>query len=238
MYQDSIDTLNIQNKIRIMNLMRRSQVYNYKILDFMLYYTEMNFENLSYEDILKIVMTNIGAAKMIPYEILFRIRNRFNKENDLRPSLIILTLAVFIRAKLMFTEPLYENAFKRIQDPDFIRALQPREIVMILNYYSKSKYRDQQLFDSLFQELINNIQSVNKIYMKILLLTLADLNYPDKETYAELYKTFNMLMKAEEKSFTEIVPDLEEEEYIQVIPEYIGVKPDLDPLLEKASSDS
>ena len=218
--------------------MRRSQVYNYKILDFMLYYTEMNFENLSYEDLLKIVMTNIGAAKVTPYEILFRIRNRFNKQNDLRPSLIILTLAVFIRAKLMFAEPLYENAFKRIQDPDVIRSLQPREIVMILNYYSKSKYRDQQLFDSLFQELINNIQSVDKIYMKILLLALADLNYQDKETYAELYKTFNMLMKAEDKPFGENIPDLEEEEYMQVIPEYIGTdKPDLaDPLLNNNTS--
>lgn len=218
--------------------MRRSQVYNYKILDFMLYYTEMNFENLSYEDLLKIVMTNIGAAKVTPYEILFRIRNRFNKQNDLRPSLIILTLAVFIRAKLMFAEPLYENAFKRIQDPDVIRSLQPREIVMILNYYSKSKYRDQQLFDALFQELINNIQSVDKIYMKILLLALADLNYQDKETYAELYKTFNMLMKAEEKPFGENIPDLEEEEYMQVIPEYIGTdKPDLaDRLLNNNTS--
>ncbi len=218
--------------------MRRSQVYNYKILDFMLYYTEMNFENLSYEDLLKIVMTNIGAAKVTPYEILFRIRNRFNKQNDLRPSLIILTLAVFIRAKLMFAEPLYENAFKRIQDPDVIRSLQPREIVMILNYYSKSKYRDQQLFDSLFQELINNIQSVDKIYMKILLLALADLNYQDKETYAELYKTFNMLMKAEDKPFGENIPDLEEEEYMQVIPEYIGTdKPDLaGPLLNNNTS--
>lgn len=201
----------------------------------MLYYTEMNLENLTYEDLLKIVMTNIAAAKVMPYEILFRIRNRFNKQNNLRPSLIILTLAVFIRARLMFMEPLFENAFKRIQDPDFISSLRPREIVMILNYYSKSKYRDQQLFDSLFQELINNIQSVDKIYMKILLLALADLNYPDKETYAELYKTFNMLMKAEQKPFSDIIPDLEEEEYIQVIPEYIGEKPELDPLFDNTS---
>ena len=226
LFEDVIDSLNIQNKLAILSLMRNSGIYNHKILDFMLYYTEMNFDNLSYEDLLNIVRTNNGARKISPFEIFFRLRNRFNEQYDeFKSTVIITTLGVFCKARMMYSESLYENAFKCVQKEGFIESLRPLEAVLVLNYYSKTRYRDQQLFDSLFTKVLDNIKGLNKLYMKILLLTLADLNYPNKEVYMKLYQSFTASMIAEEKFDDDSLPEIEEEDYMQVIQDFIGVTP-------------
>ena len=79
MLEDKLDKLSIQNKLNLLTLMRSAKTYNDKILDFMLYYADVNFDMLGYEDTLNIILTVLSAKKVNPFELLYRLRIKFNE---------------------------------------------------------------------------------------------------------------------------------------------------------------
>src|SRR5690349_5055685 len=79
LFEDTIDDFNIQEKIKVINLMKLCKVYNDKLLDSILHFTEINFIHMNYNDLLNILITNHGARRITPFELLYKMRNRFNE---------------------------------------------------------------------------------------------------------------------------------------------------------------
>ena len=103
--EDKLEKTNIQNKINALYLMRASRIYNYRILDYMLSYSELNFDLLTYEDVLYLVIT-VNQARMIsPYELMYKLRNRFYScYTELKPYVVLKTLGLFCKMRLMYME--------------------------------------------------------------------------------------------------------------------------------------
>jgi len=214
-FEEKMDTLNFQQKNNILRLMRQSGVYNYKILDFMLYYVEMNYLQLSYENMLLIIKTNLNARKITPFELIYKLRNKFNQSYmQLEPLVIVSTLMSFSKMRLFFIEPFYENIFSRLNDS--LKKLTIVDCVMILNAYCKIKYRDEIFFEKCLNKIQKNLAPLGRIHTKILILALANINHPNKSIFFELCHHHNILTLIKEIQDDNDVPQFEKD-YLQAI---------------------
>lgn len=222
LFQNSFNDLNIQGKMRIINLMRVCKTYNNKLLDSVLIFAEMNFTNLNYDDLLNIMITNHGARRVTPFEMLYKMRNRFNETfRELKPGTVIKTLGLFCKNRMVYTETFYENIFRILFDDAILKDFTSIDCVLTLNYYSKIKYRDQEFMEKFISKIEGNLKPLNEIQLKILLFSLAELNYKNDKTYTLMYQQFNLLklikeMK-EEKGLTQF-----EQDYFQTIIDIIA----------------
>jgi hypothetical protein len=222
--EDKLEKYNIQNKIHMISLMRYAKTYNDRILDYMLYYAEMNFELLSYEDILNIILTVLSAKKVNPFELMYRLRTRFNATfRELRPFQVLRTLNVYSKIKMHFMEQMYENIFKTLGDEKTVKTMNHIDGVMILNYYSKARYKDDELFERYLKLVLERIKNLNEFQLRILLLTLADLNYPKVEIYWLIYQHFNLIKVIGDIQKEETLTEFENQ-YFKAICDYVESK--------------
>ena len=221
MLEDKLDKLSIQNKLNLLTLMRSAKTYNDKILDFMLYYADVNFDMLGYEDTLNIILTVLSAKKVNPFELLYRLRIKFNESyKELRPFVILRTLSVYTKMRMLFMEQLFENIFKVIGDDKVVKEFNHIDSVLIINYLNKSRYKDSSIFEKYLKKVMDNIKMLNEVHLKTLLLTLADMNYPKIEIYLEIYKHFNLITVIDDIQKEEVLTEFEIK-YFKTICDYI-----------------
>ncbi len=188
-------TLSNRDRKGILSLMRLFRVFNNSILDFSLYYADSNFDKLSYLELLQIVKTSIAAGNIVPYELLYKLRNEFNLiYHKLDPNVLLGTLLAFSKTRLFFAESFYENLFVTLKQDALITKMKARDCVYMLNAYRRTKYRDADLFERSLSNIRSNFKYLNRHQLKLLLLTLADLSYPDNTFFSELYQQFNILV--------------------------------------------
>jgi hypothetical protein len=223
MAEDCLSTMTIQNKMRVVNLMRASKVSNDKILDFMLYYVEMNFPSMRYDDMLSITLACTGAKRITPFEIVYSLKNSFNKiHKELTPTVVLKSLGAFCKLRLMYTETLYENIFRVLGTETVVGGLTSIDCVLIINYYSKVNYRDSELLEKFINKVKGDLSPLNSIHLKILVLSLAELNYSDYSIYGTLFNKFKNLMDVIQALRKEENCDQFEEVYLKAICEYIS----------------
>ena len=110
--EDLVHEYNIQNKMKILNMMRYTRVYNDKLLDYFMFYADANFDLLNYEDLFNIVYVVTIAKRVNPFELIYRLRIKFNQvKDDLRPYTVLKTLAMYVKMKMNFMEQTFENIF-------------------------------------------------------------------------------------------------------------------------------
>lgn len=223
MAENSLDTMTIQNKMKMVNMMRASKVANNRILDFMLYYSEMNFQSMRYDDLLNVLLACMSAKTITPYELAYNLKNSFNKfYKEFTPTTIVKTLGAFCKLRLMYTETMYDNIFRTLQTDIVMKSLTSSDCVLIINYYSKINYRDSELLESFMEKVKEDLSSLNGVHLRILVLSLAELNYSDYSVYGVLFGKF--------KNFFEVIQGIRkeenrpklEEEYLKAVCEYIS----------------
>ena len=223
MFEESMDKYSIQEKMKILILMKSSRVFNDKILDFMLYYAEMNIETLNYDDLLLVFSTNMAAKRFTPFELAYKLRNQFNIiYRNLKPPTILKTFGVLCKIRMTFTETFNENIIKYFEQPGVLKEISSNNAVLVLNYYSKIKYRDNEFFNKYLAIIQKDVDPLNEVSLRILLLTLADLNYQDYEIYYLLFQRFNLLNLINEIQKDDISKS--EQEYLQAVCDYISSK--------------
>ena len=85
----------------IVNLMKYTKVFNDKILDYMLYYVNSNFDKMNIDDIIHILDTVSSNRKITPYELLYKLRNKIqNNQYHYSPIQTLKILNLFTRIKM------------------------------------------------------------------------------------------------------------------------------------------
>jgi hypothetical protein len=219
--EEVFESLNIQNKMMILRIMRVSKVYNPPILDYMLNYCDQNFDLMTYEDLFDVIWTVFQERSINPYEMFYKLRIKFNENyKTLKPFTIIRTLGVYCKLKMNFMEGMYENMFKIIGEEKTLREFNHIDAVLVLNYYGKIRYKDEKLFERYLEKVKANLSKYSENHLKILLLTLADLNYQDKSIYLSIYKHYNLLQLISDIEKEETLTEFEKQ-YFQAVCEYI-----------------
>ena len=216
-----IDKYNIQQMVSVLFFMKNTKVYDDDILDFLLYYVEINFDNLTYQDKLSIINIIHSNRKMIPYELVYRLRNKFNDIHlTLEDIWIIKTLKLFSKLKMTYTEIMFENIFKRMIDPKFLENCFDSDYVWILFAYSKIKFREQEFFERIIHKVITNIKKLKFLPLKIFLISLSELQFDDMSVYIKLLDQFNIITFMED---LKVDPEIKaiDRQYFQKICDYL-----------------
>ena len=219
--EKDIEKYNIQQMVLILFFMKTTKVYNDDILDFLLYYVEINFDNLIYQDKLNIINIIFSNRKIVPYELVYKLRNKFNNIHlSLEDKWILKTLKLFSKLKMTYTEIMFENIFKRMIDPKFLENCLDDDYVWILFAYSKIKFREKEFFDIIIDKIITNIKTLEFLRLKIFLISLSELQFDDMNVYINLLDQFNIINIMED---LKIDPEIKaiDRQYFQKICDYL-----------------
>ena len=212
------EKLMFKEKLNLCMFMRSIKYADLGFLDYMVIYCELNFERLDVSDLIFILYLGNKVQKVVPFELLYRTKKSIIANlKKINPKNLMRILEVYSKKKLFFVEKLMEMIYNEISLEKNFSNLNSVEYVLLLYHYSNSKFRD----DGLFERILNKIEMVmddlkNTVYLNLMMLSLAHLNYMKPEFFVKLQKKINVVELVENvKKNDDLYED--EKEYFKIL---------------------
>lgn len=184
-----------KEKISLCLFMKATKFYDANFLDYMTIYCDLNFENIEIFDILLILSLNNNIQQSIPYELLYKLKKRILKlpRENLQPKVLLRILKVYSKKRLYYMENFYEIVYNEIISDKIFNNLAATDYVLLLYYYSNSFYRDENFFQRVLLKIEKYFKAEDSFYFRLILLSLAQLNFMTNEFFLKLKENINIL---------------------------------------------
>lgn len=193
---NNIEKMSFRDKIKICLFMKKTNCIDSSFLDYMNIYFNLNLDNLELPDIfLVLILNNKFSRDIIPFELLYRLRETIMKKlKTLNSHDLLKVLEIYSRKKLFFFEKFMENIFLEIGSEENLSSFNEKDIVKLLYFYSNSRFRDNQFFEKLLKKIEMSIEKLDEcLSLNLLIISLAHLNYTKQEFYIKLQKKFDFI---------------------------------------------
>ena len=213
-----IDKLMFKEKIILCNFMKNVRCIDPGFLDYMTVYCELNFEKLEMNDILLVLVLSSKMSRALPFELLYRMRRTISTNmKKFNGKSLLKIIEIYTRKKLFYFEKFIENVFVELGSEKILGSMSQKEYILVLYHYSNSKYRDDVFFEKIIGLVEKKIDDVmESMYINLLMLSLAHLNYMNYEFFKKFNEKTNLLKIVEKVQNEENLYD-DEKEYFKVL---------------------
>lgn len=187
-------TFNFQTKISLMNVMRVTRIYHDLWLDYLLGYVDNHFQHIGIDDMMVLFIAVVGNNKMVPYELLYRARERIKADaNRIDSRTFLKIMNVYSRVRLPHKEAIHEAIITHFSKEKVMKEATLFDAVLIVYYFSRMRYKDNEFRDKYVDRVLSEFDKLDEIQLRLVILALAQLNYENKEVLKLLNEQVNVM---------------------------------------------